>query len=62
MTRSRLDIEAQRQALQEMLALARKLRDQGDDFLNGHYLHLQERIETVLAITETRADNIASAR
>jgi len=62
MTRSQLDIEAQRAALKEMLALARKLQEQGDDFLNGHYLHLQERIETVLAITEVSAADIPVAK
>lgn len=53
MRNGELDIEAQHVVLMEMLALARRLHAQGDAFLDGHYLHIRERIETVLAIMET---------
>lgn len=58
MTGAELDTAAQRAILAEMLALARRLQEQGDPFLNGHYLHIRERIETVLTITETDALDI----
>lgn len=59
MTGGDLDMREQRAVLAQMRELARKLETGGDPFLNGHYLHLRERIETVLAITEARSTDLA---
>jgi len=59
MTGGDLDMREQRAVLAQMHELARKLEKRGDPFLNGHYLHLRERLETVLAITEARSTDLA---
>jgi len=47
-----LDLDAQRTLLSQMLGEAKGLCAGGDPFLAGHYQHLLERIETLLAILD----------